>query len=217
MTEIHRILLAGAGAGKTTYLVKKVLESDEFSLITTFTIRNAEEIRKKIREINGGAVPRNIEVMTWDAFLIRHGIKPFLRSFTEKRITGLHWVNGRADGAPRWARANSPEYYMTSVGALYSGKLAMLTCICDEKTNGLVISRLSRCYKHIYVDEAQDLAGYDFEFVKKLISQNNANIILTCDPRQATYSTHSDKKNQRYNDGHIDLYIKDNCAPEDCI
>jgi hypothetical protein len=27
MTEIHRILLAGAGAGKTTYLVKKVLES----------------------------------------------------------------------------------------------------------------------------------------------------------------------------------------------
>jgi len=47
MTEVHRLLLAGAGAGKTTYLVKKLLESDEFSIITTFTIRNAEEIRKK--------------------------------------------------------------------------------------------------------------------------------------------------------------------------
>lgn len=150
MTEVHRLLLAGAGAGKTTYLVKKLLESDEFSLITTFTIRNAEEIRKKIREIKGGAIPHNIEVMTWDAFLIRHGIKPFFRCFTEKRITGLRWVNGQADGAPRWAKADRPEYYMTSSGALYSDKLAKLTCICDDNTDGLVISRLSRCYKHIY-------------------------------------------------------------------
>lgn len=217
MKEMHRLLLAGAGAGKTTYLVQRLLESDEFSLITTFTIRNAEEIRKKIREINGGAIPRNIEVMTWDAFLIRHGIKPFLASFTKKRITGLHWVNGQADGAPRWAKADTPEYYMTSLGLLYSDKLAKLTCVCDDKTNGLVISRLSRCYKHIYIDEAQDLAGYDFEFVKKLLNQDNANIILTCDPRQATYNTHSDKKNKKYNDGHIDLYIQDNCASEDCV
>ena len=217
MTNVHRLIIAGAGAGKTTYLVNKILESKAFSLITTFTVRNAEEIKRKIREINGGAIPTNVEVMTWDSLLIHHGIKPFLRAMTEKRVNGLRWVNCQADGAPRWAKAENIEYYMTTSGLLYSDKLSNLACKCDEKTFGLVINRLTKCYRNIYIDEAQDMTGYDFEFIKKLLNQNNANILLTCDPRQTTYSTHFDKKNQKYNNGHIDLYVKDNCSPEMCV
>ncbi len=217
MTDSHRLMIAGAGAGKTTFLVKKMLETNAFSLITTFTIKNAEEIKKKIREINGGAIPNNIEVLTWDSFLIRHGIKPFLRTFSERKVKGLHFVQSQADGAPKWARADMIDYYMTASGSLYSDKLANLTCKCDEKTNGLVINRLTRCYRYIFIDEAQDLAGYDFEFVKKLLGQDKSHVILTCDPRQTTYHTHFDKKNQKYNDGHIDLYIEDNCPDGRCL
>ena len=217
MVDIHRLMIAGAGAGKTTFLVRKLLETEGFSLITTFTVKNAEEIKRKIREINKGAIPNNIDILTWDSMLIRQGIKPFLKTITDRRVSGMRMVTCQEDGAPKWARSDSIDYYMTSSGLLYSDKLANLSCKCDERTGGLVIDRLTKCYRQIFIDEAQDLTGYDFEFIKKLIDQDNAWILMTCDPRQTTYNTHFDRKNKKYNDGHIDSYIKDTCSEERCL
>lgn len=216
MSIRHKVMIAGAGAGKTTYLVKKMLSSNKYALITTFTIRNAEEIKSKIRELNKGAIPHNIDVITWDAFLLKHGIRPFIKCFTKRNVKGALWVTCQADGAPRGISASSIAYYMTSTGKVYSDKLANLACKCDDASDGMVVERLSRCYGSIFIDEAQDLSGYDFEFVKILLQQSKAEIILTCDPRQTTYSTHYEKKNQKYNDGHIDNYIADNCKNTGC-
>ena len=154
MVDIHRLMIAGAGAGKTTFLVRKLLETEGFSLITTFTVKNAEEIKRKIREINKGAIPNNIDVLTWDSMLIRHGIKPFLKTITDRRVSGMRMVTCQEDGAPKWARSDSIDYYMTSSGLLYSDKLANLSCKCDERTSGLVIDRLTKCYRQIFIDEA---------------------------------------------------------------
>jgi len=44
----NKLIIAAAGSGKTTYLVKQVLKVKEANvLITTYTEANEEEIRKK--------------------------------------------------------------------------------------------------------------------------------------------------------------------------
>lgn len=47
------LIIAAAGAGKTTFLVKQALKISENILITTFTDANEQSIREKFYEING--------------------------------------------------------------------------------------------------------------------------------------------------------------------
>lgn len=56
---VNRLIIAAAGSGKTTYLVKQAMQQSDRVLITTYTIANEREIRKKFIELNG-CVPHNI-------------------------------------------------------------------------------------------------------------------------------------------------------------
>ena len=58
------LIIAAAGAGKTTFLVKKALEISENVLITTYTDANEQSIRDKFYEING-CIPSNVTIMPW--------------------------------------------------------------------------------------------------------------------------------------------------------
>lgn len=51
----NKLVIAAAGSGKTTYLINNALSvpENENVLITTYTEANADEIRKKILDING--------------------------------------------------------------------------------------------------------------------------------------------------------------------
>jgi len=83
----NKLIIAAAGAGKTTYLVKnalKAIESDSNAriLITTYTRSNAEQIRRKIVEEKikrgeHGIIPENIVVIEWFTFLLKDGVRPF--------------------------------------------------------------------------------------------------------------------------------------------
>lgn len=46
---VNRLIIAAAGSGKTTYLVKHAMQQLDSVLITTYTIANELEIRKKFR------------------------------------------------------------------------------------------------------------------------------------------------------------------------
>lgn len=85
----NKLLIAAAGAGKTTYLVRRALEiKDESVLILTYTIENEQEIRSKFLEINisDRCVPANITIKTWFSFLIQHGVKPYQGKVYSKSI-----------------------------------------------------------------------------------------------------------------------------------
>jgi len=56
---------------------------------------------------------------------------------------------------------------------------------------------LCKIYSHIFIDEVQDLAGYDLELLK-LLFKASSNTILVGDPRQGTYSTNSSAKNKKF-------------------
>ena len=68
----NKLIVAAAGSGKTTYLVREALKiKDEKVLITTYTEANEREIRKKFLKCNG-FIPDNIRIQTWFSFLIQH-------------------------------------------------------------------------------------------------------------------------------------------------
>jgi DNA helicase-2/ATP-dependent DNA helicase PcrA len=66
---------------------------------------------------------------------------------------------------------------------------------------------LSKIYSNIFIDEIQDLAGYDLDFIK-LLFKSSSNILLVGDPRQVTYLTHHSRKYDRYSNGNIKKFVE---------
>ena len=230
----NRLLIAAAGSGKTTFLVDEALKQKGGKiLITTYTQANEEEIRKKIIEKNK-VIPENITVQTWFSFLLKHGVRPFQGVLFEKKIKGLILVNSQSGlkayrnpcqecKQTKLANTNCnkcrnpiyfgeekefEQHYFTNGIKIYSDKLSKFVFRCNEKSNGNVIDRLSRIYSHIFIDEVQDLAGYDLELLK-LFFNSSSTIQLVGDPRQGTYSTNSAPKNKKFKKANIINFFTD--------
>lgn len=209
--------IAAAGSGKTTYLVTEALKQKTGKvLITTFTEANEQEIKRKIIEINR-FVPPNIVVQTWFSFLLQHGVRPFQGCIFDKRINGLILVSGQS-GVKYTNNANKPVYFseekefeghfFSSSTKIYSDKLAKFVVRCNEKSSGAVVERLSKIFSHIFIDEVQDLAGYDLEFLKLMFSCRSE-LLLVGDPRQGTYSTNNASKNSQFRKSEIIYFFQD--------
>ena len=92
----HKVIIAAAGSGKTTHIIREALENpDAKILITTYTIENTEEIKSKFRELNG-YVPSNITILPWYSFVLQHLISPYQKVLYNKRITYLHLAKGQS-------------------------------------------------------------------------------------------------------------------------
>ena len=92
---VNRLIIAAAGSGKTTYLVRQAMQQSDSVLITTYTIANELEIRKKIVELNG-FVPHNVTIQTWYSFLLQHGVRPFQGVVLDDKINGMILVNEKS-------------------------------------------------------------------------------------------------------------------------
>lgn len=212
-----RLIIAAAGSGKTTYLVNRALGiKDQRVLITTFTEANEREIYKKFIEING-SLPNNITVQTWFSFLIEQGVKPYQSFIFEGEVTGLQLVNQRSGlryvsrrGSVYWSEKDIPQYYFNSAMQIYSDKISKLVFRLNEYSRGLVIDRLKRVYPYIFIDEVQDLAGYDLTLIKLFI-ESEFELTMVGDPRQVTYHTHEEAKFEKYNSGGIVQFIHTEC------
>lgn len=213
----NKLIIAAAGPGKTTFLVEEALKQKEGKvLITTYTQANEAEIRKKIIETNK-CIPENITVQTWFSFLLQHGVRPFQGVLFEKKIKGLILVNSQS-GVKGYTKTKQPIYfgeekefekhYFSNALKIYSDKLSKFVFRCNEKSNGNVIDRISRIYSHIFIDEVQDLAGYDLELLK-LFFNCSSTTQLVGDPRQGTYSTNSAPKNKQFKKANIVNFFTD--------
>lgn len=219
----NSLVLSVAGSGKTTYLVKEALKvAGSEVLITTYTEANEKEIRRKFMELNR-SIPANITIQTWFSFLIQHGVKPYQGVIFSEEIKGMILVNGasgirfvRDDGVgiPFTEKNNFKEHYFTSGNRIFSDKLSKFVVRCNKESRGSVINRLTRIYSHLFIDEVQDLAGSDLEFLK-LLFKSKTKVILVGDPRQVTYLTHNSRLNSKYQEGNIKQFIIDKCS-KDC-
>ena len=218
----NKLYIASAGAGKTTLFVKKAISCKGSVLMTTFTEENEKEIRKKFFELNKGSIPSNVTIRTWFSFLIEHGAKPYQGKLTDEKINGLLLVNqksGRKYMGGRYPvyykEKEIDKHYFSKDYKIYSDKLSKFAVRCNEESKGYVIERISDLFKYIFIDEIQDMAGYDLEFIKLLLKSKSI-IKMAGDPRQVTYHTHFASKYKKYLDGKFDDFILNECKNIQC-
>jgi DNA helicase-2/ATP-dependent DNA helicase PcrA len=106
------------------------------------------------------------------------------------------------------------KHFFNSSFDVFSDKLAKLTIRCNEKSNGAVFERISKVFQKIYVDEVQDLAGYDLEVIRAFML-SDSDITLVGDPRQIVYLTHNGSKYRKYR-GKVNEYLQEKCKKITC-
>lgn len=189
------VILAAAGSGKTTRIARQVRDTpSERALITTFTTFNFGQVEDRIWK-EAGRLPEWVRVRTWYSFLLEDLVRPFQNvTGRETRVAGINLVPGVSTrGIPK----TDPKYYFDSAGCIFNDKIAAFAIRCDEMSKGAVLRRLARLYDRIYIDEVQDLAGYDLDLVERLM-RAGIPVTMVGDPRQSTYSVNLSPKNAKY-------------------
>ncbi|WP_151816714.1 UvrD-helicase domain-containing protein [Acinetobacter junii] len=217
---MKKLMIAAAGAGKTTFLVQEALKvKDRKILITTFTDENVREIKKKFIDING-FIPHNIHIKGWFSFLLQDCLKPYQCVLNEelfrKKVGFNYWTEGQSGLRFRskirpvyWGEQDFFKYFFDSHFSIYSDKISKFIVRIYEKNNELIFQRLAKIYSYIFIDEIQDLAGYDLDIIKNLYLSVE-NVIAVGDPRQTTYSTHHSQKYEKYSQGKISNFFSEN-------
>lgn len=208
---MNRVIVASAGSGKTTSLVREALGSPHKRvLILTYTNENLANIRTAFQR-EAGLVPPNVRVQSWYAFLLAEGARPYHNLVSSgPRPATVNFASGSAgaDPARRFIRSTDTEkYFFDASRGMYSDKISEYVCLCEGRSGGKVTARVSKIYDSIFIDEVQDLSGWDLEVLSALFSSSKE-IVAVGDPRQATYSTNNSPKNRQFKGAKIVDYFR---------
>lgn len=190
----NRIILASAGSGKTTTIVTEAVAAEDRAALVTYTNNAERELRAKCYDL-AGHVPARVRPLTWFTFLLRHFVRPYQKSLLEERVKGLSFVSGRS---ANYVPATDIERFNTdSQGRIYSDKISRFACRLIAETDGAPVRRAEQIFDRIYIDEVQDLSGFDLDFIEHLM-KSKIDVVLVGDHRQATYKTNQSARNRRY-------------------
>jgi DNA helicase-2/ATP-dependent DNA helicase PcrA len=174
-----KVMFAVAGSGKTTHILNELNLTDK-ALLLTYTNSNFKNLQDGILR-KWGHYPENIKVQTYFNFLYQFCYRPFL-SYTIK-AKGINWKPNPNLFAKNEAR------YIDDYKRLYSNRIAKL--LEERKVLERIKQRLVKYFDVLYIDEIQDFAGNDFNFLKQL---TNAEIkmLFVGDFYQHTFDTSRD-------------------------
>lgn len=215
---MNKLLIAAAGAGKTSHIFRDSLSSiGKRILITTYTKENKKEILSRYLQ-KLGELPRHITIQTWFSFLLKHMVRPYQSFLIKERISNICPVNERSgiigvnkEEKPIYAKEeNAKQYYCDKEYRIYTDKISKFAYKINTLTNGLLIERLENIFDTIYIDEIQDLAGYDLDIIK-LLAHSKISLTMVGDPRQVAYLTHHEKRHSQYSDGKIQEFAAKEC------
>jgi len=177
------VIFAVAGSGKTTRLIEE-LDLESRVLLLTYTDNNFEHLRRRIIQ-KFGHFPENITLRTYFSFLHGFCYRPLLQMRLLSR--GVNFSMPPVETA-RFALTNDARFIDKS-RRLYHNRLAKFLDVkgCMPE----VIGRLERYFDRIFVDEVQDLAGQDFNFLLNLCAAN-VEFLLVGDFYQHTFDTSRD-------------------------
>lgn len=190
---MNKLTLAVAGGRKTQSIVDECLAAAEGRsiLVLTYTQLNQQELvrRLALRRPLAAAVV----VQGWFSFLMSEWVRPYLPLvFPGKRLRGLNF-----DGDPGMY-AKDAARFLDGDSRVYKRHLAHLAVDTNLASCGGLLNRLSRIYDTIYLDEVQDLNGYDLEVLSALL-ESPISLNLVGDLRQALIMTNvKDPKNKQY-------------------
>lgn len=196
MPFANRIVLASAGSGKTSEIVREACGGYPVrSALITYTLNGRGELSDKAYEYFG-AIPPNVSIGTWYSFVLTHFVRPYQNHLYAPRISTINF-NRIPDHLRRIKKTDTPRFFFSSTGRIWRDRVTDFACQVIDRTGGLPLQRIERIFKRIYIDEAQDLSGWDLELVAHLL-RCATEIVLVGDHRQATYSTNDNPKNKPY-------------------
>lgn len=191
----NHLCLAVAGARKTQGIVDACAAApkDERILVLTYTTANQAELRARLAACAGDHP--NVEVVGWFSFLISNFARPFLPFvFPGKHVRGFDYQSPPQmyAGVGAWSR------YFNSEDEVRKVHLPQLAMRVEEASKGAGIRRLERVYDRIFIDEVQDLCGYDLD-VLELLMLSKIPVEMVGDIRQAILATNQrERKNKKY-------------------
>lgn len=194
-----RVMFAVAGSGKTTLLVNSLC-LERRALIITYTENNYTHLRNSIIK-KFGQLPQNITLLSYFTFLHAFCYRPLLQLKLHTQGISFQSPPSHTMKLPR----NDRRYYRSARGMLYYNRLAKLIEVAGEIPN--VIARIERYYDAFYVDEVQDFAGHDFNFLTSL-AKAKVDILFVGDFYQHTFDTSRDGPVNRTLHNNIDGYEK---------
>ena len=189
--------LAVAGSRKTQSIVDACAAGNPGvrRLVLTYTLTGQRDLAVRLQRCAPGSAPG---VMGWYSFLLRHWVKPFLTlRYPGRRLGGLNF-----DGLPAMTKgyvvATGQERYLDDQSRAYKRFLSKLAIDVATASGGTVVSRLERIYDEIYVDEVQDMTGYDLDILEQLLISKST-IRLVGDLRQSVFNTNAqDPRHKKY-------------------
>ena len=173
------VIFSVAGSGKTSYLIEK-LNTVTRTLIVVYTKANFENIQKRIIR-KFGYIPSNIACYTYFSFLFSWGIKPF-NIPNYKKIKRINFDNK----APQKISKGNPHYFLLK-DSIYHHRL--YDFIEEKSLARKLISRIERFFDEVLIDEVQDYAGNDFDFLMSLSYSSVLSITVVGDFYQHIYDT----------------------------
>ncbi|NQP35179.1 RNA helicase [Streptococcus suis] len=176
-----RLIHAVAGSGKTTKIIESI-DPQKRNLIITYTETNQNTIRAKLID-KFGYIPESTFIFGVFEFLYSFCLVPYLG----KRPKGINFdyeTQGQFDN-------NSID----TTGRIIQNQLSksLLRGFLIYKKNNIpfdhsYLERIDKFFDCIYVDECQDFASDDFDWLLSL-SNLNAEVSLLGDFYQKTFST----------------------------
>lgn len=200
MQSNNVIRIEAAGAGKTYRICSEALNLARTNgyhskaLVISYTHRGIDSIKIEIKKQNFGVLCKNVDVMTWYRFLLHEMIKPYQNyMFNINEIRSVDF--SEMYGVINYGKTGKRERYINALGDIRSNVAGELACYINKQNGGRNINRLANIYSHIYIDEVQDMAGYDLEIIELLMKSD---IAVTCvgDGKQSTFKTNNSIKNK---------------------
>lgn len=198
-------IIAAAGSHKTQYIVEKALANPGMRvLITTYTNENLRQLVSRLAH-GSGVVPSHITLLNWLSFLMNECARPYQRAVLGQPnlIRSLNFEGSRPRFTPQ---LRVRQFFLDSNYDIYRDSMSQFVCKVEQATGGLVTKRLSEMFDHIYIDEVQDLVGYDLDFLDCLLDCSSA-LTMVGDPRQHTYSTNRSPRNKKYQGEGLPIWL----------
>ena len=212
-----KVVLAVAGAGKTTWLGKQV-DPQKRNVLITYTNENVKNIEKSVRNENNGQIPPNTQIMTYTKFVFYWMIQPFQKqldylyenvrlvlSIQELGKKVATQINGQVQYTNKIAKKKighysdyNPEYEKSSQ-FVYANSLSELILDQEKMILKKICKYLDMFLDNLYVDEFQDFTGYDFELLMELAKRLKTNVTMVGDFYQSRVSL-SSRNSAPYND-----------------
>jgi len=224
---MRKLILASAGAGKSHLIAQKALEKsaeEKNVLVLTYTENNQKELLEKICRQNNFK-PSNIIIKGWFRFLLEDMIRPYQSCIFSKRISNIHFnKNGdphKNNGttipgtAEKIGADYNPIHFLTRTSdKAHTTYLSKLATRIVKENNQKNTQRIAEIYDTIFIDEVQDLIGWDFNVVEALAKIDDLSFFCVGDFRQTVYSTHSTSKKPKTNTEKIVRFQKIGFTPE---